>query len=81
MSKSETKKAVTVAVYVVLSAMEKKKALSYQSTKGQGLSSVLAVFKIEKFIFYMVIACLVEIGAASISFWIPTFGSVLFYCF
>lgn len=39
----------------------------------QGFSGFFDVFKIEKFAFYMVIACLVEIGATSVSFWIPTY--------
>jgi OPA family glycerol-3-phosphate transporter-like MFS transporter len=64
---------VAVIMYTVLTAMEKKGLLTYKTTKGQGLRSLLDVFKIEKFVFYMVIACLVEIGAASISFWIPTY--------
>ena len=64
---------MAVVVYRVLDVMEKNGQLSYRSTKGQGISSLLSVFKIEKFVFYMVVACLVEIGAASISFWIPTF--------
>ncbi len=64
---------VAVLMYSVLTSMEKKGLLTYKTTKGQGLSSLLSVFKIEKFVFYMVIACLVEIGAASISFWIPTY--------
>lgn len=64
---------VAFAAYTVLTVMENKKQISYQSTKGKGLSSILSVFKIEKFAFYMVIACLIEIGGASISFWIPTF--------
>ena len=62
-----------LATYVVLSVLEKKKQISYQTSKGQGLSSILSVFKIEKFPFYMIVACLVEISVASISFWIPTF--------
>ena len=64
---------VAFLAYGILSTMEKKGQLYYQSTKGQGISSILSVFKIEKFVFYMVIACLVEIGTAAISFWIPTF--------
>jgi MFS family permease len=64
---------VAVIMYTVLTAMEKKGLLTYKTTKGQGLRSLLDVFKIEKFVFYMVIACLVEVGAASISFWIPTY--------
>lgn len=62
-----------LAAYVVLSVLEKKKQLYYKTSKGQGISSILSVFKIEKFPFYMIVACLVEISVASISFWIPTF--------
>ena len=64
---------VAAAVWFVLGAMEKKGQIAYQSSRGKGLASLLDVFKIEKFLLYMVIACLVEIGAASISFWIPTY--------
>ena len=64
---------VVAASYFVFGTMERRGQLTYRSTKGQGFSSVLEVFKIEKFGFYMVIACIVEIGAASISFWIPTY--------
>lgn len=61
------------AAYAVLTVMENKSQIYYQTSKGKGIASVLSVFKIEKFAFYMVIACLVEIGATSISFWLPTF--------
>ena len=60
-------------MYSVLTAMEQKGLLTYKITRGHGIGSLLSVFQIEKFVFYMVIACLVEIGAASISFWIPTY--------
>ena len=64
---------VALAAYAVFTSLEKRKLVAYQSSKGQGLSSVLAIFKIERFAFYMVIACITEINATSISFWIPTF--------
>lgn len=59
--------------YIIISAMEKKGLVSYIKTEVKGISSILAVFKIEKIVFYIVVACLVEIGAASISQWITTF--------
>lgn len=65
--------ALAFVAYGVFGAMEKRGLLCYKTAKGQGFASIFSVFKIEKFMFYMVIACLVEIGAASISFWIPTF--------
>ncbi len=59
----------------VLSAMQKRKVVAFHPIKPRGLSSITEVFKIEGFIFYMVIASLVEISAASVSFWIPTYLS------
>ena len=66
--------AVTVSVLFITS-LEKKKEITYKRTERKSVSSILEVFKIEKFFFYLVIACLVEIGTASISFWIPTYLS------
>lgn len=65
--------AIAVISYIALTVMEHKNLLSYRSTKGEGLRSITSVFKIKKFGFFMVIACLVEIAGASISFWIPTY--------
>ena len=65
-----------LATYVVLTVLERKNQIHYKSARGQGITSVLSVFRIEKFAFYMVIACLVEISVASISFWIPTLLNV-----
>lgn len=59
--------------YIIVSAMEQKGLINYIKTEVKGISSILAVFKIEKIVFYIVVACLVEIGAASISQWITTF--------
>lgn len=64
---------IALAAYLVLTVMERRSMISYKSTRGEGIASIFSVFKIEKFVFYMVIAGLVEICAASISFWIPTF--------
>lgn len=64
---------MAVCAYVVLSIMERKNMLSYRSAKGRGFGGFLDVFKIEKFAYYLVVACLVEIGATSVSFWIPTY--------
>ena len=61
------------AAYIIVSAMEQKGLINYIKTEVKGISSILAVFKIEKIVFYIVVACLVEIGAASISQWITTF--------
>lgn len=59
--------------YIVFSVMEKKGFISYMKTEVKGISSILAVFKIENIVFYIIVACLVEISAASISQWLTTF--------
>lgn len=59
--------------YVMFTLMEKKGLISYIKNEVKGVSSILSVFKIENIAFYIVVACLVEICAASISQWITTF--------
>lgn len=67
--------AVVISVAFIFS-LEKKHEIAYRHTEKISFSSILEVFKIDKFFFYLAIACLVEIGTASISFWIPTYLSV-----
>lgn len=59
----------------VIRYLEGKNEITYNRQEKMNLSSLLDVFKIEKFFFYLAIACIVEIGTASISFWIPTYLS------
>lgn len=66
--------AVLISVSFIF-IFEKKGEIQYKHTAKMNFSSILEVFKIEKFFFYIIIACLVEIGTASISFWIPTYLS------
>jgi len=61
--------------FILIHTFEKKGEIKYKHTAKMNFSSLLDVFKIERFFFYLVIACLVEIGTASISFWIPTYLS------
>ncbi len=65
--------AFAFAAYVAFTAMEKKGVISYIKNEVRGISSVFSVFKIENIVFYIVVACLVEIAAASISQWITTY--------
>ena len=64
---------VAAIAYVGLNTLERKGTITYRSSKGEGFGALLSVFQIEKFGFYMAIACIVEIAGASVSFWIPTF--------
>lgn len=59
--------------YTVISNMEKRNLITYIKTEVRGIYSILSVFKIENIIFYIVVACLVEISAASISQWLTTY--------
>ena len=68
--------ALSFVSYIILSVMERKGLISYMKTKVTGIASVLAVFKIENIFFYLVVACIVEISAASISQWLTTFLTV-----
>jgi len=62
-----------IIVFIVFSRLEKKEVLTYQRGKSQDFTEIFRVFKVEKFIFYMVIGSIVEIASVSIIFWIPTY--------
>ena len=64
---------VSAVSYAVFTKMEQSGKITYKISKSQSFGSLLAVFKIDKFVFYMAIAALAEMGGVSISFWIPTF--------
>ena len=64
---------LSAVAYAVITVMERKSLVTYMKTEVKGLSSILAVFKIENIIFYIVVACIVEISAASISQWLTTY--------
>lgn len=64
--------AVAVTAYTALTILENKGMISFKQIKNVSLKEMLDVFKTDGFMFYIIIACLVEIAATSISFWIPT---------
>ena len=66
---------IAFASFVAISIFERKGYVSFQGNKGTGLSSCLQLFKIEKFVFYMIVGGVVEIAGSAISFWIPTYLS------
>ena len=65
-----------ILAYIVFSVMEAKGLISYIKAEAKGLPSVIAVFKIKNIAFYIIVACLVEISAASISQWLTTFLTI-----
>ena len=62
-----------IVANLVISSMEAKGLVSYIKMPVKGISSILSVFKIENIVFYIVVACLVEISAASITQWLTTY--------
>lgn len=64
---------VSAVAYAFFTKMEQSGKITYKISKSQSFGSLLPVFKIDKFVFYMAIAALAEMGGVSISFWIPTF--------
>jgi len=60
--------------YAVLTVLEKKQIIfTTAAAEKKEKKNVWGIFKLENFIFYMVIGALVEISAASIGFWLPTY--------
>lgn len=64
---------IAVFAYTAITVLEKKNIITFKCVAKFGLKEMFGVFKIKGFAFYIMIACLVEIAATSISFWIPTF--------
>ena len=62
-----------ITSFVTFATMEKRGVIKYtvKDNAKFDLSIITSVFKIEKIGFYLIVACLVEIGATTISFWIP----------
>ena len=65
---------ITVASVTVISLLEKRGEIKFTPKKEKGvLNSILSVFKLEDFFFYMFISAIGEIAGSSITFWIPTY--------
>ena len=65
---------ITVASVTVISLLEKCGEIKFTPKKEKGvLNSILSVFKLEDFFFYMFISAIGEIAGSSITFWIPTY--------
>ena len=66
---------IAVIAFVLLSVLEHKGYFSFHSNKKSGFGGYLQLFKIENFVFYMIVGGVVEIAASAIGFWIPTYLS------
>ena len=66
---------IAAIAFVSLSVFEHKGTFVFHSSKNAGFGGYLQLFKIENFMFYMVVAGVVEIAGSAIGFWIPTYLS------
>lgn len=65
--------AVAVAVFIVLTNLERKGTISFNRSERKGMKGIFGLFRIRKFIFYMLIGGLVEAATSSVGFWLPTY--------
>ena len=67
--------AIAIVSFVSISIFEHKGYIESQHNKGSGFTDCVQLFKIDKFVFYMIVGGVVEIAGSAISFWIPTYLS------
>ncbi len=66
---------IAAAVFIFLTVFERKGLFTFHSNKKEGARGYLQLFKIEHFVFYMIVGGIVEIAGSAITFWIPTYLS------
>lgn len=66
---------IAAIAFIALTVLEHKRMFAFHSNKKAGFGGYLQLFKIENFVFYMVVAGVVEIAGSAIGFWIPTYLS------
>lgn len=64
---------ITVLAVAAITALEKRGEIKFVPKYDKGIAGILNVFKLEDFIFYMLISSIGEIAGSSITFWIPTY--------
>lgn len=64
---------ITVLAVAAITALEKHGEIKFVPKYDKGIAGILNVFKLEDFIFYMLISSIGEIAGSSITFWIPTY--------
>ena len=67
--------AIAAIVFICLSVFERKGIFVFHSNKKAGMGGYLKLFKLEHFVFYMIVGGIVEIAGSAITFWIPTYLS------
>ena len=64
---------ITVLAVAPITTLEKRGEIKFVPKYDKGIAGILNVFKLEDFIFYMLISSIGEIAGSSITFWIPTY--------
>lgn len=64
---------ITVLAVAAITTLEKRGEIRFVPKYDKGIAGILNVFKLEDFIFYMLISAIGEIAGSSITFWIPTY--------
>lgn len=64
---------ITVLAVAAITTLEKRGEIKFAPKYDKGIAGILNVFKLEDFIFYMLISSIGEIAGSSITFWIPTY--------
>ncbi len=64
---------ITVLAVAAITTLEKRGEIKVVPKYDKGIAGILNVFKLEDFIFYMLISSIGEIAGSSITFWIPTY--------
>lgn len=65
---------IGICAYFVFAVLEKRGDIVHNTTtKETNKKSLWSVFKLENFVFYMIVGALTQIASSSIGFWIPTY--------
>ena len=66
---------IAIITFIFLEAFEKKGIYSFERRNADGFAGYLGLFKIDGFVFYIIVGCVTEIAQSAITFWIPTYLS------
>ena len=64
-----------IGTFIIFSIFERKCMFVFRSNKSPVISAFLGLFKLESFVYYMIIGGVVGIADLAIGFWIPTYLS------
>ncbi len=65
----------TIISVSVMTVLERHGEIKFTLEKSVGFGSILGVFKLKDFVFYMLISGIGEVAGTSITFWIPTYAT------